>query len=273
MARRLTTTNSWNGVAAGQTATLDLPVGPVVYHQIRILYGTSTAGGANQANIEAEITQVRMKVNGKVQRVFTSAELFDINALHGKTFNTGELPIFLSEPWRRSAQGEDALAWGMGDVSTFQLEVDIDGAATSPTLDTRVVVERVARPMGPIVKWKRFTQPVSAIGVTTNSGLPRTDDYYALYAFSAVLTAIEVKLDQEEVFNAASTVIDNLLEDHGYTNVAGLVPVKFDFTDRVSDSLKMVKPGGQRAQELRVDFTMSAATGFTLITETIGLRD
>lgn len=271
--RRAITTNSFNGVAAGQTATLDLPVGALVYHQIRLLYGTSTTSGANQTNTEAELTQIRLKINGKTQRVMSSAELNAINELHGRPFNAGELVIFLSEPWRRSSQGEDSLAWGMADVQTFQLEVDIHGDADSPTLEARVVVDRIARPMGPIVKWKRFTQPISGTGITTNTNLPRTDDYFALYAFSGNLDAVEVKLDQEEVFHLAAGQIDNLLEDHGFTAVDGLVPVKFDFTQRVSDSLKMARPGGGRAQELRVDWDMGSAASFTLITETVGLRD
>lgn len=273
MPRRPVSTNSFNAVGAGQTATVDLPVGPRVYHQLRLLYGTSTAGGANQTNIEAEISQIRLKVNGKAQRTFSAAELFKINALHNRPFNTGQLPIFLGEPWRRTTQGSDALAWGMADVATFQVEVDVAAGATGPTLDARVVVEEAARPMGPIAKWKRLTQPITAIGITTNTTFPRVDDYYSIYAFSSNISDVEVKLDQQEVFKLTAAQLQYLLEDQDFTWVSGLFPVKFDFTRRVSDSLKMMKPNGQRASELRVDWNMSTAADFSYITETVGLRD
>lgn len=273
MARRVVTTNSFNGVAAGQTATLDLPVGPVVYHGVRLLYGTSTGGGANQTNMEAEISQVRLKINGKAQRTFTSEELFDINALHNIAFQTGLLPIYFSEPWRRSSQGEDSLAWGTADIDTFQVEVDIAAGATSPTLEARVMIDRLRRPMGPIVKWKRFTQPVSATGIVSNTTLPKSDDYYSIYCWSANISDVEIKKDQEEVFKLTAGQIDDLLSNHDFTPVSGLVPIKFDFTKRVADSLKMRHPTGERVGELRVDFNMSSAASFTFLTETLGLRD
>lgn len=94
---------NFNAVAAGQTATLNLPA-TRIYHGVRLVYTTVTAGGATQANMEAELTEIRIKVNGKVQRRLSAAHIFALNAYRGKAFETGLLPIFFSEPWRRTVQ-------------------------------------------------------------------------------------------------------------------------------------------------------------------------
>lgn len=265
-------TNSFNAVAAGQTATLDLPVGGLTYHQLRLYYATATAGGATEANMEAEITAIRLKVDGKVQRRIKPAELFDLNRFNGFGVNAGELPIFFGEPNRRTVQGEDALAWGTADISNFQVEVDIAGGAGVTSLSARAEVERIARPMGPIVKWRRHTIPITATGINNVTTLPKSDAYYRLHAWSGNIDAVEVRVDQETRFEADPTQMGNLLADYGLTAQAGVFHVVFDRTLRVGDALAM--RGAQRAvSEFRVDFDMGAAASFDLLAEVIGPRD
>lgn len=281
MSRRLVSTNSFNAVAPGQIATLDLPVGDQVYHEIRLAYDTATAGGASQANVEAEIERVRLMVDGKAQLELTAEQLIDLSTFYGRPFRTGaasfpaSLPIVLAPLGRktRSAQGEDALAWGTADVSSLQVEVKIASGATSPVLSAKVVVDDIRRPMGPIVKWRPVTIPVTATGVTSITTFPRNDDYFAINCFSANILDVEVKLDQREMFKATLRELEYLLADNGYTWVSGLVPVRFDIAQRVADALKMRRPNGRPISEFRVDFNMGSASSFAAILETVGLRD
>lgn len=273
--RDFITTNSFNAVAPGGTATLDLPAGANVYYGLQILYGTATAGGANQANMEAEIVAVRIKLDGKVQRRFTAAELFAINAFNGVPFVAGVLPIFFAEPWRRSAQGEDALAWGMQDVATFQIEVDIDAGATSPTLEARADVVRANRILGPIIKWRRYTVPVAGAGVVNYTTLPKSAGAYAkLHGFSGNIDAVEVRVDQLERFDA-TLARNNARLEQVFRKVpqANVFHVAFDADDRLSSPLPMATPNGRPVSEFRVDFDMSGAGAFDLICETLGPRD
>lgn len=275
--RELISTNSFNAVGAGQTATLELPVGDLAYHSLQVVYGTGTAGGASQANMESEITGVRIKIDGKVQRTFTAEQLFDINAVKGVGFNTGILPILFSEPQLRTVAGEEALSWGTGDISTFSLEIDIDSGATSPTLSAKAEVSRVRRPMGPIVKWKRFTVPITASGIRNLTNLPKADAYFALHAFSTDIDDVEVQVDQREVFKATTAEMDALYDKHGVTLPTGLTSILFNYEQQVSSALPMRVPLGgnnsRQVSEFRIDFNMSAANTFTLMTETVGLRD
>ncbi len=272
MSRRLVSLPSFASVAAGATATIDLPtVG--LYHHLRLTYGTGTVGGANQTNMEAEITEIRVKVNGVVQRTMSAAQLFAINAYHGRAFQTGILPIFFAEGWRRSAQGEDSLAWGMKDVATFQVEVDIAGTATNPTLTALAQRTKADVNMGPIVKWRRFRVPVSAVGVVNVSTLPKRDAYYALHAVSADVLDVEVKVDQEQFFKATLAEANALYTDEGFVPQTGYFHIDFASTARVADALPMRDALGNKVSDLQVDYNMNAATSFDLVTETLGLRD
>ncbi len=272
MARKLIDLPSFSSVAAGATAAIDLPVTDI-YHSLRLNYGTSTAGGPTQANMESEITEIRVKVNGVVQRTMSAAQLFALNAYHGIPVNDGFLPIYFSEPWRRSAQGEDSLAWGMADVETFQVEVDIAAGATNPTLSATAVKEAASRAMGPIVKWRRFRVPVAAVGVVNVSTLPKNDAYYALHAISGNVSDVTVKVDEREVFQATAANASAYYKEQGFTPQTGYFHVDFAPTGRVADALPMRDARGNRVSDFQVDFNMSAAASFDLITETLGLRD
>jgi hypothetical protein len=132
--------NGWAGTAAAaftaHTVTVDIPTGPR-YHAIHI----SGNAGAGKKFTDL-FGEMRCKVNGKVQRTFTGLELLKLNALMGSSFcgNSGNVaataftvPIWFAEPWRKSVASQDGLAWGTGDLSSFQLECDITayGAAAA----------------------------------------------------------------------------------------------------------------------------------------------
>lgn len=279
MSRELLLTNSFSSVAAGSTATLELPVGEFTYHSLQLLYGTTTVGGPNEANMRAEVNEVRIIIAGKVQRVFSAAELFDaLNGPNGIVVSDGFLPIFFSEPWRRSVNGEEALAWGTNDIPPIFIEVDIDAAATNPTLSARIEVDRTRRNLGPIKKVRRFTVPAAAVGLHNLTTLPRIDAYQRLHAFSTVIDDIRIVLDGSDVWDLTDGQARELYQQKGFTDIAAVTSVMFDHTQRAADvqEMRLVLPNGRgvkQRSEFRIDFNMSAATPFTLLTESIGFRD
>lgn len=134
------------------TITVDLPPGPR-YHAFWIIAraGLWAVVGKVMSDMVGEI---RVKLNGRVQRVYTGDELNKLNALFGPMYtaqggmtvstvsaSVGEfrLPIFFGEPWRQSLAAQVGTAWatGAGSVSTFQIEIDIKasaGAITGPAI-------------------------------------------------------------------------------------------------------------------------------------------
>lgn len=265
---------SFQGVLAGQTATIDLPALDI-YHGLMISYVTDTAGGATQANMETEITEIRLKVNGKVQRRASAREIFDIYGYRNRAVVAGKIPIFFSEPWRRTPVGEDALAWGMGDVDTFQLEIDVaNNASQVCSLSALAVKQPGTLSMGAIVKWKKFTVPVSATGIVNVTTLPKQDAYYAMHALSANIADVLVKTDQRDRYDYTLAEATTLQGWNGWTPNADWFHLDFTETGRGNDALTMVSEDGQRrVADLQVDFNMSSAANFTLLTETVGYRD
>jgi hypothetical protein len=134
-------------VAASKTALIDLPIGPR-YHYLVLQHGFA-AGTNTVAGAATNISEVRVKANGRVQRVFSGTQLRDMNILNGTAFDgTGlpntapgvSIPIFFAEPWRMDEKDQDALAWATSMWSSFQIEVDL-GAAGTPTLVASAVVD------------------------------------------------------------------------------------------------------------------------------------
>lgn len=129
-----------SSVAASKTVVINCPVGPR-YHYIVLQHGYA-AGTNTIAAAATNITEIRVKVNGRPQRTYSGTELRDWNILNGTAFDcTGvpntapgvSFPLFFSEPWRLDERDQDALAWFTAGWTSFQIEVDI-GAASTPTL-------------------------------------------------------------------------------------------------------------------------------------------
>lgn len=265
---------SFNGVAAGQTATVQIPLG-ATYHDITLEYRESGTL-ANQATLEAAIEKVIVKLNGKAVRTLTSEQLIDIYAHYGVAFTDGFLPIYFAEPWARNAASEEGLAWGTNNLQSFSVEVQIASGATSPTLEAVCTKTLDSRPLGAIKKFTPFNVPVAAIGVNNFQTLPRIDSYVALHCHSANIDDVEVQVDNlESYFLTEAQMQQDLGNNPTLSAIAGWFHVQFNPRQRIEDFLRMVQLNdrGQpvrAVQDFRVNFNMGSATSFDLIAETIG---
>lgn len=139
-----------NTVAASATSIIPCPVGPNYrYRAIHIKMGVlGTAGAAVAATALPTGSgttagyggDIRVKINGKVQRLHTASQLAKLNAINGSAYavatfgasgsNTpgkryGQvLSIWFAEPWRKSLGQMDALAFPSSMVRTLEVEVD-----------------------------------------------------------------------------------------------------------------------------------------------------
>lgn len=152
------TATTGNQVAAAaawpnHTITVDLPPGPR-YHAFWMIARPGLWNGVAKTMSDM-VGEIRVKLNGRVQRVFTADELNKLNALFGPQYaaqggmtlstvstSVGEfrLPIYFGEPWRQSLAAQVGTAWatGGGSVSTFQIEIDIK-ASTAPITGPAIV--------------------------------------------------------------------------------------------------------------------------------------
>jgi hypothetical protein len=273
MGKRIEKLPSFSGVGAGQTAVLDVPkLG--TYDRITLNY-TESGSATNQADTEAGIDEIRLKLNGKTQRIFSARELIDLNDYNGVNFTAGILHICFAEPWKRTPAGEDALGWGMADVSSFVIEVDINSGATSPALAAYAMKSPVRRNIGSIVKWKRHTVGISATGEYQVTSLPRIDAYKSVHFQSASISDLSVKVGTIPEFeNINRTILHDLLLQEGYSPQSDWTHLDVQaLTSRLSDVWAMRNTEGASVSEFRIDANFTATGNVTIITETIGAPD
>lgn len=273
--RRKVKLTSINGVAAGQTATLDLPTGGRRYFKVVSKYKTNAA----QATIEADITEIRIITNGKVQRRFSTADLNVVNATVNRlAFVLGMIPIIFAERSRRTMQGEEGLAWGTADVNTFRIEFDIAGGAVAPTLTAWAEVDDVPTVLGPINKWYKETFNATGAQTLNITTLSKRDNYARIHARTALVTAVKVTVDGLDVYDLArDEAVEALADRVGLAMQANNFSLIFDDTDQVTDSLPMQRQVGPNSfvpvSEFRVDLVCSGAGAIPLLIERVGQPD
>ena len=200
-------------LAATATTTCDLPLGKR-YHTIWLEVGDdgtaskyaspalvvdgtpattgSPAGGlaasAAEFNLNNLIGQIRLLVNGTVQRTMTAFELNRLNvsnahnsltdfsvkssgpsvgALNDGTARAGTkyyIPIFFAEPWRDEPEA-GLTAWNATGVDSFQIQVDLQSGCSTPVISGFYEWDLpTANNIGVITKWKRLS--LAATGST-----------------------------------------------------------------------------------------------------------
>jgi len=153
MATRKIILPSPNTVAASATSLVTCPVGPSYrYRAIHLKIGVLSGGTAVAATVlptgsgttAGYVNDIRLKVNGKVQRLHTADELAKLNALNGSVYAVSTwggavandkygqvLSIWFAEPWRKSLAQADALAFPSSMVNSMEVEVDFGALATN----------------------------------------------------------------------------------------------------------------------------------------------
>ena len=196
------------GAAFGQTATLDLAIGPR-YHAIWLEVIVDAASGVTlattQTYLDKLISLIALKINGKVQRAHSAFELDSIQKSYGDDFAANAynyagsainwssgayqgpqsgaitvfyIPIFLAEPWRKSYAATESMAWytAWQDGSTlrsFQMEITVP-AIDAAVFDAGITINAYAETdtaLGPLDANKK---PVALITKWNRLGIPYT---------------------------------------------------------------------------------------------------
>ncbi len=274
----------FTNVVAGQIATLDLPMN-WVYQSLAIEYRENGAL-PNQATLEARITEVRVKLSGKVIRRFTAAQLNAIHAGYGQPYVSGRLTIFFAEIWRNIPLSEIATSWFVQGVATsFQVEVDIAGAAVNPTLqvfaeygDTQVYQQARSAQVVPNGFLKHYTTrqiEVGGAGTVTLNDLGLPGFYHRLHLFEGAagqVTEVTVKLGKQVVYRKPRTLMEYGITRRGGSLPTDLFTVAFDDGLRLGDVLPTIvtdKKGNPTGSVLpaSMEIETNAANNITMVAE------
>lgn len=213
----------FEGVGPGQTATLELPIGP--RYQSLILEGTVKPAVGQTATLATIMGLIKVLVNGKAQRQYTATELSELNPLNGEEFSVEtdnlttpgsplgvndtarfRLHILFGEPFRKSYVGDKMMAWptlwpapaGQQPIAlgVFQIEVGIpatasvDGA-TLHRLEAFAEYDAAlgtlgadGSPLFTITKFWRQTFTYTASGERFITTLPKRNRYLSMHFFA-----------------------------------------------------------------------------------------
>lgn len=243
----------FTNVVASGVATVSLPVG-MSYNRIALALG----GGSFT---KAMITDIKVRLNGKVIFQNTGARLDLINTYRKRAVNAGFLVIDFTEPDAKDMSEEylGNLNTAQG-VSSLTMEVTIAGA-TTPTLDSYSELGAPA-PLGVLAKQLLFTNSFGGAGKfgfkiidVANRGaiikrvhFNHTGNLTALEVkkngiviFDNVLTAVNsfYQLDYNKVAQANLYTFDPCL-DNNYTNAVrtqDMVSLEFNLTTSAADTV------------------------------------
>lgn len=194
------------GVGYGQTATLDLQIGPR-YHAICLEVMAEAAADVT-IGLADVLGLINIKINGKVQRAHTAVELDEIQTSYGskyahnvydieggttplwtsRTARTGatnahktmvQLKIYLAEPWRKSYAATESMAWytawADGSVlKSLQLEIAIPAAGVNVLANSAISINawtETDNAIGPVDASKN---PVALINKFKRTAIPYT---------------------------------------------------------------------------------------------------
>lgn len=169
---------TFQGVVAGQTAICELNLGRrlnSIILEVGDADGTVAYAKDGNGNIvDALISQIRVKLNGKPQRTMSLGELCEINSVNGAQYGvrTSGTPgdpdyrtyaqIYFAEPWRKVPTEEKVGAWNLAGIESCQVEVDIKEGVNSPVVRGIFDFDPLTGTIGRITKWIR--QSFEAVG-------------------------------------------------------------------------------------------------------------
>lgn len=253
--------NPFTNVVANGVATVQLPIG-MSYNRIMLqLGGTFT---------KSMITDIKVRVNGKVIFQNTGARLDTQNTIRGYAANAGFLTIDFTEPYAKTIQeqylGNINTAQG---VSSMTVEVTIAGA-TAPTLDSWSELGPPA-PLGIIAKQILFPTSFSAAGKFPMKIIDVANRGAIIkrlhFAHGGNVSALEVKKNGIVIHDNVPTAVNNYwLTDYKkapQTNVYSYDPCADNNYANSVKTMDMVS--------LDFNLTMTAADTVTAVLETLDL--
>ena len=268
-----------NGVAAGATATWDMPIGRR-YHSLQLQLTNLTA---------AQLTEIRLIANGEVIHRYSGSDRDKMNQFDRMT--AADTNHILVIPFDRrglyNQAGEEATAIQTGSqepktgvaITSWKMEVDIDAAAVNPAI-TVVASQSDNDPKNPgpglIRRVMRYTRVFTAAGVNEISDFPKGTEgskfVWLNRAFFKTANTLDVEIDRSNfaIFQRTATLNSQLQTNGVRTPQAGWFV--YDPTEEGYDwePIAFLQANGIPYQDFRYTLNISAGETVTAYVEYLG---
>ncbi len=241
--RRIERMPTPGSIAAGQTATVNLPLGPT-YHRLNIrMTGTDDVDPIADipvADWGNYIGEIRLMVNGDTRIEIDAADLVKMNQYYGQSLDAGVLPLFLSQPWMRTWQGEDNTAYGTAaGMASFTLEMDLKAETTIGKLEV-YAVQSEPKPFGGHLRIQRFSQQMGLQGVKEVSDLPLgAYNMLAMHLTSSAIDKVEILANNVKVIEMDKVIRDAHQKVIDRVPQTGMTHIDFLTERRLGEALYM----------------------------------
>lgn len=259
------------GVGAGQTATFKCQIGRQ-YLELQLNYTGVTL---------AQITEIRVMANGKAIHTYSGVERDAMNQYMGMAAANGILRI----PFNRSrlktmaAEVETGITTGVAGpdgriITAFNVEVDIDGAASAPALSMNATqANPSAGGPGTIMHVKRFRRNLSGAGEFEISdipfGGPTTIALNRAFIFEGSgqeITKVKIERELRSIWERDKALNERLQSDNKLVPQSGLVVI--DKTERGYGGDPIDLAG---YNDFRYLLTSDGSQNITMLLETMGI--
>lgn len=250
MARQTFQIPGFNGVGVGAlNAQSSLGVGNIIYDYLAL---SITKNGAlvSLANLDTDVSEIRIVADGSVLRRFTPALLMAFLKSHSQ-YNalanaaaTALCSAFIpfTDLSRPTVEGREAPALGTADVKQLVVQIDFKDPGGAPvyTAFGSASARIGAKSVRFFETWQIETLAL-VNGVANFNTLSTVDDYLGLIIASANPTRVRVTVDNNIVYDAYKLDAQSQLRagPYGQVSDAAAFPVAFDASGQVTDALPM----------------------------------
>lgn len=271
----LDTNNSFSAVAQGSTATLELERVNRL-HQIDLYYDRAGTP-ADQATIESDIEWIEVRIGSGVQLKIYPVEHFKLMAERNRSFKSGRIPIFFSDPSRETMVGQDATSWNLEIFSrvTIRVKLASDVTNTNPGLKPKLLKTALERAdngvqveaQGMIVTDRRIdvevTDTTKTLVVQPESGR----QIMSMHCFTNSINSLEVELPGQEKQEFTVAELQNIQSDRYMTPQSDVVSILGEaMTNRWSDAERLGN------FPMRIKFHLANTNDFPILVKELGDR-
>lgn len=252
------------GVGAGQTASVQLPLG-LTYERLYIFANVdATPRDLPIAEFGDYIDEIRVMVDGDTKIQITAADLVSLNQYYGQAMTAGVLPLFLARPWMQTIEGQLQTAYGTrGGIASFALEMDIKAGVSINKLEV-YAMQSPGRQFGPHLRVQRYVHTQGVTGEAEISDIMRGNySMAALHFNTADIGDVEVMWDNRKILEMSKPIRDAHYDVIERAPQTGFTHVDFLAENILAEALPMA------VSDFRVKAEFTATGNFSIYAESI----
>lgn len=205
---------SFGAFSANATRSILAPVGPTYKG---FFFEPTIAGvAATVAQMRAQISMVRLKINGRPVYELSADAILDLNAFYGFPAVNGFLPVFLTYDWVRTVPAMENLAWGTRNVDSLAIDITLAAGATIDAIGGTALMVPEARDLGLIVEAHTFNFATTGAGLFEIATLPKGNgDLFGCHFETTVANKLELKINGVSFRDGTDFIAQQLATNFG----------------------------------------------------------